>query len=166
MADTESTTSTGEPTQEAKPTPPWGSDEDFNPEKAWTLIQNLRTENQSIKAASSELREKVDALTTDLATANEQREQALADTAKINAQMAADNIARTKERMLTAAGLDADTYAPMLTGEDEATWTSQVESLLALRGADQRPLHPNPAQSATVPAIDGRTEQARAIFGN
>lgn len=31
------------------PKPPWGSDEDFDPQRAWNLIQNLRTENTDIK---------------------------------------------------------------------------------------------------------------------
>lgn len=29
--------------------PPWGSDEDFNPEKAWNLIQNLRGDLDKVK---------------------------------------------------------------------------------------------------------------------
>lgn len=35
----------GEPT----PAPPWGSADEFDPEKAWNLIQNLRTENTEVK---------------------------------------------------------------------------------------------------------------------
>lgn len=30
-------------------TPPWGSAEEFNPERAWSLIQNVRTENTTLK---------------------------------------------------------------------------------------------------------------------
>ncbi|ACV09805.1 hypothetical protein [Jonesia denitrificans] len=37
------------PTEPA-PTPPWGSDEDFNPEKAWKLIENLRAESKDAKS--------------------------------------------------------------------------------------------------------------------
>ncbi len=32
------------------PTPPWGSDEEFNPQRAWDLIQNLRGEKDEAKA--------------------------------------------------------------------------------------------------------------------
>lgn len=39
-----------EATTEPTPTPPWGSDEDFNPEKAWNLIENLRAEAKDAKA--------------------------------------------------------------------------------------------------------------------
>ncbi len=37
----------------AMPTPPWGSDEDFNPERAWSLIQNLRQEVAELKEAKT-----------------------------------------------------------------------------------------------------------------
>lgn len=62
MADDAIQTTDADVKEEPKPTPPWGSDEDFNPDKAWTLIQNLRSEAATMKAASKELREKVDAL--------------------------------------------------------------------------------------------------------
>ncbi|HLR96541.1 MAG TPA: hypothetical protein VK053_18600 [Jiangellaceae bacterium] len=45
-----------------EPTPPWGSDEEFNPERAWSLIQNLRGELATTKekaAAAADLEAKV-----------------------------------------------------------------------------------------------------------
>lgn len=48
-------------------TPPWG--DDFDAEKAWKLIQNLRTDK-------TELTEKVTSLTTDLETERQAREAA------------------------------------------------------------------------------------------
>ena len=33
---------------ETPQTPPWGTDEEFNPERAWNLIQNLRTEKDGL----------------------------------------------------------------------------------------------------------------------
>ncbi len=42
-------------------TPPWGTDEDFNPEKAWTLIQALRGDKATLTAERDELKTKVDA---------------------------------------------------------------------------------------------------------
>lgn len=41
--------STPEPAQ-AGPKPPWGSDAEFNPEKAWNLVTNLRSELGDVKA--------------------------------------------------------------------------------------------------------------------
>lgn len=40
--------------------PPWGSDEQFNPNRAWQLIQNLRTENAQTKADRDGFKTKVD----------------------------------------------------------------------------------------------------------
>ncbi len=31
------------------PTPPWGSDEDFNPQRAWNLIQNIKADLSSVR---------------------------------------------------------------------------------------------------------------------
>jgi hypothetical protein len=39
--------------------PPWGSAEEFNPERAWTLIQNLRAEKDEHKAKADEFGTKV-----------------------------------------------------------------------------------------------------------
>lgn len=163
--DTAQTTTEPNPQEEPKPAPPWGSDEDFNPDKAWTLIQNLRSEAASMKAASKELREKVDTLTADLKTATSQRDEALAASTQAAELLARETAGRTKDRLLTAAGLDASTYAPMLTGQDEEEWDEQVKNLVALRDERRTRLKPDPAQSATTPAVDDRTAQAHAIFG-
>lgn len=37
----------------AKPSPPWGSDEDFSPARAWSLIENLRAEVAELKEAKT-----------------------------------------------------------------------------------------------------------------
>jgi hypothetical protein len=39
--------------------PPWGSDEEFNPEKAWKLIQGLRADNTKVKSERDALHGKV-----------------------------------------------------------------------------------------------------------
>lgn len=41
--------------------PPWGSDEDFDPDKAWKLIQNVRSDAEKAKAEREELAKKVKA---------------------------------------------------------------------------------------------------------
>ncbi len=45
----------------AAPTPPWGSPEEFNPERAWSLIQNLRAENADAKTKLTEAQPILDA---------------------------------------------------------------------------------------------------------
>lgn len=50
-----------QPTQQGEqPAPPWGSDEQFDPEKAWRLIQNLRGDLDKAKAEREGLKGKVD----------------------------------------------------------------------------------------------------------
>lgn len=40
------------PAQEAQPasTPPWGTEENFDPDRAWSLIENLRAEKERLSA--------------------------------------------------------------------------------------------------------------------
>lgn len=37
-----------QPAGQAQQAPPWGSDEEFNPEKAWNLIQGLRADKEKL----------------------------------------------------------------------------------------------------------------------
>lgn len=41
------------------PKPPWGSDEDFDPQKAWKLIQDIRGDLTQVKADRDDLKTKV-----------------------------------------------------------------------------------------------------------
>ncbi|WP_240544341.1 hypothetical protein [Bifidobacterium sp. SO4] len=44
------------PADDSAPKPPWERDgEDFNPEKAWNLIQNLRADNAKLKESNESL---------------------------------------------------------------------------------------------------------------
>ena len=112
MADDAIQTTDADVKEEPKPTPPWGSDEDFNPDKAWTLIQNLRSEAATMKAASKELREKVDALTSDLKAAVTGRDEALAASAQAAELLARETAGRTKDRLLTASSLTRHSPPP------------------------------------------------------
>ena len=49
------------PKAKEKPTPPWGTDEEFNPEKAWKLIQDLRSDKDKLKPLADKARELEDA---------------------------------------------------------------------------------------------------------
>lgn len=80
------------PAQPDGPKPPWGSDDQFQPDKAWRLIQNLRGEIDELKPKVAKLRE-------------------LEDADKTEAQKAADRAAEAEQRATRAeaqaARLDA-----------------------------------------------------------
>lgn len=59
--------------------PPWGSDEEFKPEKAWRLVQNLRAEIAQLKPQAAKAKE-------------------LEDADKSEAQKAADRAAEAEQR--------------------------------------------------------------------
>lgn len=63
------------PPQPEQPAPPWGSDDEFNPEKAWRLIQNLRNENAELKPFRTKAQELEDAQKTDLERLTDQLTQ-------------------------------------------------------------------------------------------
>ena len=63
MSEDTTTTDTAEPAvgdeqaETATAPPPWGSDDDFDPERAWTLIQNLRNEIVDLKPRAARAQE-------------------------------------------------------------------------------------------------------------
>ena len=109
------------PSVEAPPTstPPWGSDEDFNAERAWELIQNLRSDKDSLKTKadeySSKVREYEDAkLTVEQKAARDLKEQqeSYATLASENALLkAAIEHGLSADDMELLRGLPADAIA-------------------------------------------------------
>nr|WP_294163752.1 hypothetical protein [uncultured Corynebacterium sp.] len=161
--------------EENTSTPPWGSDDDFNPEKAWSLIQNLRSEktelqnkmttlNNEHSATLSTLSERdtsIEELKASLELSEEAAKQAEAE----HQQLAA---LRTKEHLLANAGIPAS-YAGNVTGETEDDWAESVAQLAQLNAnANQAPTptpKPDPAQAANEPVVDENAELASFIFG-
>lgn len=143
-------------------TPPWGDAENFDPERAWRLIENLREEVASIKAERDALKadadKRADAEKTDLQRAVERAE-------------AAEQRAKEAERSLWTEralrkhplpeGLDEETEAEFLaflSGDSEEEIVRKAARLEALRGgaksADEKPDGEQGAgaeQSAQVP---------------
>lgn len=161
--------------EENTSTPPWGSDEDFNPEKAWNLIQNLRSEkadlqnkmttlNNEHSATLSTLSER-DASIEELQASLELSEEAAKQAEAEHQQLAA---LRTKENLLLNAGIPAS-YAGNVTGETEDDWAESVTQLAQLTAnvkQESTPTpKPDPAQAATEPVVDDNTELANMIFG-
>lgn len=119
--------------------PPWGSDENFNPEKAWELIQNLRAEKSG---DSDALREELEALKTQ----QQQQTEALAKALGVKPEetSGADDLAQrlnalqeqftTAQRRSQILELAAEheipkDYQHLLTATDAETLAAQAKSV-------------------------------------
>lgn len=88
--------------------PPWGSAEEFNPEKAWSLIQNLRGDVQAAKtkaAESDELRARVKEFEDAKLSAEERATRDLAEAQKAATDLGLEN---AKLKAAIEHGLTAD----------------------------------------------------------
>ncbi|UYL87611.1 scaffolding protein [Arthrobacter phage VResidence] len=126
MADTENTQT---PAPEAKPEgekAPWG--DDFDAERAWKLVQNLRAERDDLKKKN---------------TAYESERQAREDEGKSELQKlqdrldAAERTAKEKERELSLAKVlrkhpELEEFADLLTGDTEEELAAKAERLAAI----------------------------------
>jgi len=77
-----------------EPKKPWGDDKDFDPDKAWRLIQNLRSETADLKPKAAELKTIKDAeksdtqrLTDDLAGEKDRADKAELKAARAEAAL-------------------------------------------------------------------------------
>lgn len=122
------------PTEPEQPAPPWGSDQEFNPEKAWRLIQNLRSEVGELKPKAQKLAELEDAQKSEQQRLQEQLEAAQAESVK-----AAVDAARYRAAM--KHGLDDDDLD--LLGDDPEQIEVRAERLAARIAAAT----PDPAAS-------------------
>lgn len=109
-----------------KSDPPWKSDEDFNPEKAWKLIEGLRGDKDKLKTERDEFATKV--RTFEDASKSEQEklaEQAAAD------KKAATEATREAARLRVALkkGL-SETQAKRLVGDSEEALEKDADELL------------------------------------
>lgn len=127
------------PNDEAKP--PWERDgEEFNPEKAWSLIQNLRNDLADAKTHRHQA-----ATERDKSAAKTQELSDLVDELKANLQLSEDannalqgdydalTTLRIKEQILDEVGLPRK-YAGNLSGDDEDAWRTSADELAELRG--------------------------------
>lgn len=150
---------------------PWEKNgEEFDAEKAWNLIQNLRTEKQELQTKNSALLEERETI------AKERDEYSTTvDEQKATLQLAHEDLAerqknyeqletlRTKENLLIGRGLPRE-FASYIPDGDEETMTSAVEKFASLRGTEGASAPPNPAQVAE-PAVDERQALADHVFG-
>lgn len=165
--------------------PPWGDEENFDAERAWSLIKNLRTEKEGLKLRleekDEEHRGELDSLKKDL----DQRDSAIEEirsklgtvekeyearegevSSLKNDLLSRDSVIR-KQSLLSDAGIPLD-YVDNVTGADEDAWKESVTRLAALTNASGAQRVPDPVQAArnsggaTAPSKD---EEARGFFG-
>jgi len=112
---------------EAAAKPPWGDEKDFNPEKAWKLIQNLRGDSDKSKAERDSLAKKVkeheDASKTESEKAAERAAQAEKTAATATVEAARLRVALKK-------GL-TEAQAKRLIGDSEEDLAKDADELLA-----------------------------------
>lgn len=156
------------PTEDEKK--PWEEGE-FDAEKAWTLIQNLKGDIKTLKA------DKVN-LTTERDTAQQEstQRQTRIDELEAAAVVADDTLSakdkdlsdlqtlRAKEALLIEAELPLS-LAENIPGDDEEAWTAQIEKFTSsLKTRERQERTPDPAQAAE-PAVDERLALANQVFG-
>ena len=128
------------PTAPAGPKPPWGSEADFNPEKAWNLIQNLRTEASEAKAKADTASKEA----TELAQF------------RVKAQEAEDSKAETeitlhRERAARTHKLNDEQFEFLSELTDPEAINTRAEKLAAMTKASNEPVPAvDPAQGGPV----------------
>lgn len=140
-------------TEDPKPKPPWGDDENFNPERAWKLIQNLQVQakNPAAKKELEQLRTKIkeyeEANLTEKQRLEKELEEAKtsssttgADLLKIRAAMAKAPEGMSPSKILT--------MSKRLTGNTPEELETDAEELFAdFAPASTRPPSKVPAEN-------------------
>jgi hypothetical protein len=107
--------------------PPWGADEDFKPETAWRLIQNIRNDLDKVKGERDELKTKNKEF-EDASKSDQERLAERASNAETTAKTATAEAARL--RVAVKKGL-TETQAKRLVGETEEDLEKDADELLA-----------------------------------
>ena len=141
---------------------PWTVD-DFDAEKAWKLVENLRGDVEKYKARANETNTQVEELSAALAEMKTRAEQAEVRASEAETQLAATQQHSSKLRLLSERGLPENLIGA-LTGDDEKTWTEMADMLLALKGSkDVGTVQPDPVQSSAVRAGSSVSQEDRAF---
>jgi len=142
-----------EPAQTPAGTPPWGAD--FDAERAWALVEGLRSDKTTLQA-------RVTSLSEELTTATTERDSALAerDTVTAERDTLQTNAAKVQrdllvERVVRKHGLD-ESLADFLSGDTEEELEAKAARLAAL-GKSQAPAPTeDEPQEPTDPVVPGR----------
>lgn len=160
------------PAEGVEPTPPWGSEADFDPAKAWNLIQNLRGDVEKAKARGAEaddlqakIREYEDAKLSD----QERADRDLEDQRTAAANLASENA--LLKAVIAHPELTADDIE-LLHGIPSEAVEERAAKLAARLGAGtpQKPLTNRPSEALrggadpTKPATSGGTDWLRSAL--
>ena len=110
--------------ESAEPAPPWGSDEEFDPERAWKLIQNLRKEKDELKPLAEKARELEDSQKSEQQRLNEERDALAKERDLLRGELLRERVARKH-------GLP-DKLASRLQGDDEESLEADAKELAEL----------------------------------
>lgn len=144
--------------------PPWGSDEDFNPEKAWTLIQNLRAEVRETKATAESAVTERDNYASQIEEL-QATVQLTDDTAKeYEGNLAKEQFGRKFDRLAYERNIPLD-IASTISAETEEDAIAKLDSLAEWRGKQEPQARtPDPAQVAE-PTGPNADDVGREFFG-
>lgn len=152
-------------------TKPW-EDNEFDAEKAWTLVQNLRNDIKTLKADKANLTAERETAQTESTQRQTRIEQLEAEASAANDTLSAKDkdltdlqTLRAKENLLIEEGLPIS-LAENIPGDDEDAWKAQIEKFSgSLKTRERQARTPDPAQAAD-PAIDERLAMANQVFGS
>jgi hypothetical protein len=116
-----------EPGKQDEQEPPWGSDEEFDPGKAWKLIQDVRGDLSKIKAERDDYKTKAQQF-EDASKSDAQKLEEKATTSEQRAAKAEQEAARL--RVALKKGL-SETQAKRLVGDSEEDLEKDADELLA-----------------------------------
>lgn len=150
----------------ADSTPPWGDEENFDADRAWSLIQGLREDKERLSASalSDEQRQMLDEyeLLREASKTDAERWQGRAEEAEAQvAPLAAENL---RLKVALEKGLPVE-LASRLQGATLEEVQKDADALVALvPGTTSTGPRPNPAQGSSgsgAPSLDAQIAQAR-----
>jgi hypothetical protein len=120
--------------------PPWGSDDDFKPDKAWKLIENVRADQKKTKAA---LDEALGKLKTHEDATKTEKERADERAAEAERQAKGATLEAARLRVALKKGL-TETQAKRLVGDTEEDLEKDADELLESFKNDDDRQDPDP----------------------
>ena len=141
------------------------ADEEFDSERANTLVNNLRAENRQLKTQLRETRENTLVLESKVGELEKKYGEATEELAKRDSDLRES----TKTRILAERSLPANLIAA-LNGDKEEEWVQMADMLSSLRGGDaserKKGYAPDPVQSqAKDPSGDASLIQEAKALG-
>ena len=137
MADTEAQTNEADKGTKPEGSNPWG--DDFDAEKAWKLVQNLRGEVADLKTAKADAEKERDALKTAKDAAADEGKTELQKLQERLEQIEKDSKAKDRDLALQKVlrkHPELEEYADLLTGDTEEELTAKAERLAKIGKKD------------------------------